>query len=158
MTTTIPFYDFESLHDGPFQEQVLNRFSKILANNAYMEGEYNLSFEKRFADLQKAKHCLLVANGTDALEIALLASGIRAGDKVGVPNITFFASAEAVVNVGATPIFIDIDPLTGLMDPESFYQLHLKYPMKAVMPVHIYGNTRRQLVFSFHLSALCHLT
>jgi dTDP-4-amino-4,6-dideoxygalactose transaminase len=135
----IPFYNFESLHHAQFQKQVGARFTEILKTNSFVEGKYNLQFENDFSLMQKSQYCLLVANGTDALEISLKASGVQPGDFVGLPGITFFATAEAIINVGARPIFIDIDSETGLICPESFSRVSSKYSLKAVIPVHIYG-------------------
>jgi len=73
------------------------------------------------------------------LEIALKSQDIGHGDSVAIPGITFFATAEAVINVGATPVFVDVDPLTGLMDPASLERVGKEKKIKAVMPVHIYG-------------------
>lgn len=135
----VSFYNFNDLHHDKFKQIVKERIGNIIDNNAFVEGEFNAAFEKEFAEKQKAKHCLLVANGTDALEIALKIHGIKAGDKVGVPGITFYATAEAVLNVGATPVWIDIDPITGTLCPESLKRVHQKHHLSAVMPVHIYG-------------------
>lgn len=135
----VSFYNFHDLHHASFKEEVKSRINSIIDNNAFVEGEYNASFEKEFAKLQKAKHCLLVANGTDALEIALLAYGIGHGDKIGVPGITFYATAEAVINVGAIPVWVDVDEKAGLLCPDSLKRVHEKHNLKAVMPVHIYG-------------------
>ncbi len=135
----IPFYDFQSLHDREFQDAVKKRIHHIIDQNVFIEGEYNLQFERQFANMQKSKHCLLVSNGTDALELALKASGVGAGDKVGVPGITFWASAEAILNVGAEPIFVDVSPETGLICPQSAERACRQYHLKALMAVHIYG-------------------
>ena len=133
------FYAFEALHDKHFSSQVLERWKEILQSNAFVEGHYNKSFEERFARLQGAEHCLLVGNGTDALEISLLARGIGVGDKIGVPGITFHATVEAVVNIGATPVLIDVEPTTGLMAPASLERILAEHELKGIMPVHIYG-------------------
>jgi len=135
----IQFYDFPNLHNADFQRQVHERFSKIISNNAFVSGEYNQKFEAEFAQMQKAKHCLLVANGTDALEMSLQAYGIGHGDLVGIPSISFYATAEVVINRGATPVFIDVDPQTGLMDPENLTEVLKEQDLKAIIPVHIYG-------------------
>ena len=135
----VSFYDFKSLHDNTFQKQVKERISKILEENSFIEGEFNTKFEKEFSSMQKTNHCLLVANGTDALEISLKAIGIKEGDLVGLPGITFFATAEAIINVGAKPVFIDVSPSTGLLCPKSFSRVASSYDLKAVIPVHIYG-------------------
>ena len=135
----IGFYNFQKLHDQEFQQAVLKRFEEIVSKNAFVEGEYNKSFEAGFAKMQQAKHCDLVANGTDALEIALQAYGIGHGDKVAVQAISFYASAEAIINVGATPVFVDVEPETGLMCTESLQRIVDQHDIKAVMCVHIYG-------------------
>lgn len=135
----VAFYNFHDLHNHDFKEKVFQRFSEIYDNNGFVEGEYNHSFEQRFSKLQQAKHALLVANGTDALEIALEVYNIGPGDKVGVPGITFYATAEAVLNRGALPVYIDIDPQTGLICPESAERVVKSSGLKAIMPVHIYG-------------------
>lgn len=136
---SIPFYNFAELHHEEFRTEIKERISKIIDQGSFVEGEYNTLFENEFAKMQGAKHCLLVANGTDALEISLLAYGIKPGDKVGIPGITFYATGEAVLNIGATPILIDVEPSTGLMCPESVKRMSEAHDLKAIMPVHIYG-------------------
>jgi UDP-2-acetamido-2-deoxy-ribo-hexuluronate aminotransferase len=135
----VGFLNFQKLHDEEFQGAILKRFEEIVKKNAFIEGEYNTKFEKDFATLQKTKHCNLVANGTDALEIALQAYGIGKDDKVAIAAISFYATAECVYNVGATPIFVDIEPETGLMDPSSLQRMVDQHDIKAVVCVHIYG-------------------
>lgn len=136
---SIGFYNFQKLHHADFQKKVLERFEEIVSQNAFVEGKYNTQFETEFASMQGTKHCLLVANGTDALEIALQAYDIKHGDKVAVSAISFYASAEAIINVGATPVFVDIEPETGLICPASFQRITEQHDIKAVMCVHIYG-------------------
>ncbi len=135
----VTFYNFQELHHPEFNKKIKERIGKIIDNNAFVEGEYNHSFEQRFAQMQGAKYACLVANGTDALEIALQAYDIGHGDKVGIPGISFFATAECVISVGATPVFIDVDPATGLMDPESLKRVIKEHQLNAIIPVHIYG-------------------
>jgi dTDP-4-amino-4,6-dideoxygalactose transaminase len=135
----VSFYNFQDLHDKNFREEYLARVSEILEKNSFIEGPWNAEFEKEFAALQKAKHCLLLANGTDALEIALKVLGVGHDKKVAVPGITFYATAEAVLKVGATPIFVDVNPATGLICPESLRTATREHDIAAVMPVHIYG-------------------
>ncbi len=135
----VSFYNFKKLHDESFQKEVLNRFEEIVKNNAFIEGQYNTLFEQEFSDYLNAQHTLLVANGTDAIEIALKVSGVVAGDKVAIPGITFYATAEAVINVGATPVLVDVEEDTGLMCIESLKRMTQKHNLKAVIPVHIYG-------------------
>jgi dTDP-4-amino-4,6-dideoxygalactose transaminase len=135
----VSFYNFPKLHDEKFQKEIMMRFQEIVSTNAFVEGKWNTAFETEFAKLQEAKHCLLLANGTDAIELALIAAGVKPGDKVGVQAISFYASAEAIVTVGAIPVFIDVFPDSGLMDPASLERILSKHHLKAIIPVHIYG-------------------
>lgn len=136
----VGFYNFQKLHNPEFNSEIKEIFGNIIDSNGFVEGDYNFKFEDEFAKMQDSKHCLLVANGTDALEISLLAYGVGHGDKVAIPAISFYATAECVYNVGATPVFVDIDPATGLMDPASLERVIEKHPdVKATIPVHIYG-------------------
>lgn len=135
----IGFYNFDKLHNQDFQKAVLKRFEEIVSKNAFVEGEYNVKFEQEFAKMQNAKHCELVANGTDALEIALQAYGIQAGDKVAIAAVSFYATAECVINMGAIPVFVDVEPETGLLDTNSLERIVNNHDIKAVICVHIYG-------------------
>ena len=135
----IPLYNFEKLHHEDFKRELRERMDRLIDDNSFIEGPYNLSFEKKFAKMQSARHALLVANGTDALEISLEALGIGPGKRVGVPAITFWATAEAVLNVGAEVVFIDVQKETGLVDPDSLHRIVKNYHLSALMAVHIYG-------------------
>lgn len=135
----VPFYNFHELHNEELRTKIKEMIGEIIDENSFVEGKYNSLFEEEFAKIQGAKHCLLVANGTDALEISLLAYGIKPGDKVGVPGITFHASAEAVLNIGAEVVHIDVDPTSGLICPQSTERMIKEHKLKAIIPVHIYG-------------------
>ncbi|MBF0208304.1 MAG: DegT/DnrJ/EryC1/StrS family aminotransferase [Oligoflexia bacterium] len=135
----VSFYDFKRLHSVELQKNALLLFSEIIEQNSYIDGKYNKIFETEFAKHQQAKHCILVANGTDAIELALEAKNIGTGDKVGIPGITFHATAEAVLNRGAEPVLIDVDPLTGLISIDSLKRILSHTFLKAIIPVHIYG-------------------
>lgn len=132
-------YDLVNLHDQSIRDEIKKRFSKIVDTNAFVEGEYNTKFETEFAEMQSANFCRLVANGTDAIEIALKAYDIGHGDLVAIPGITFYATAEAVFNIGATPILVDVEEESGLMCPKSLERVVSTYDIKAAIPVHIYG-------------------
>jgi dTDP-4-amino-4,6-dideoxygalactose transaminase len=95
-------------------------------------------FEKKFAQFQDAKYGVCVTNGTVALEIALKAVGVKAGDEVIVPPYTFIASASSVLNIGAIPVFVDIEPDTYNLDPSKI-EAHLSDKTKAILAVHIAG-------------------
>ena len=97
------------------------------------------AFEREFADYLGVKHCVGVANGTDAITIALRALGVTEGDEVVVPSYTFYASVEATISAGATPVFCDIDPATGCVTEETVKAAVTPHT-KAIMPVHLFGN------------------
>jgi dTDP-4-amino-4,6-dideoxygalactose transaminase len=133
----IPFVDLKSQYlslKQEFDEAVL----KVLSETAFIGGKYAKAFEESFADYLGAKHCVAVANGTDALEIGLRAIGIGAGDEVLVPANTFFATAEAVGNVGAKAVFVDIEPTFYNIDPQRIEE-KITPRTKAIIPVHLYG-------------------
>src|SRR5687768_2213626 len=96
-------------------------------------------FERRFAAFHDAKHGIALANGTVSLEIALTAAGIKPGDEVIVPPITFVASATAVVRVGAIPVFVDIDPQTINLNPDLVEQ-SITERTRAIIAVHFAGH------------------
>ena len=133
----VPFVDlkaqYASLKDE-FDAAVLG----VLADTAFVAGGRAAKFEQEFAAYIGAGHCVAVANGTDAIEIALAALGIGPGDEVILPANTFIATAEGVSNVGATPVFADIDPATYNIDPTSLAE-RISPRTKAIIAVHLYG-------------------
>ena len=116
---------------------------KMLAHGHYILGGEVTAFEKEFAAFTGTRHSIGVANGTDAIEVILRALDIGAGAKVAVPSHTAVASASGIARAGATPVFVDIDPQTFTMCPQSLANL-LKSPqgrgVRAVLAVHIYGH------------------
>ena len=133
----IPFVDLKSQYlslKPEFDEAIL----KVVSETAFISGRYAKSFEESFAEYLGVAHCVAVANGTDALEIGLKAIGVGAGDEVLVPANTFFATAEAVGNVGAKPVFVDIDPEFYNIDPAKIEE-KITPRTKAIIPVHLYG-------------------
>jgi perosamine synthetase len=101
-------------------------------------GRFVTAFEQGFADLCQIKHAVATNNGTTALHLALVALNIKAGDEVIVPSLTYIASANAVSYCGATPVFVDNDPLTFNMDPAAV-EAAVTARTRAIMPVHLYG-------------------
>src|ERR1700716_4285393 len=91
----------------------------VMESNRFILGPEVEAFEQELAKYLGVRHVVGVANGTDAITIALRALGVRPGDEVVVPSLTFYASAEAVVNAGARPVFCDVDPATGNVTPDS---------------------------------------
>lgn len=110
----------------------------VLAHGRYVMGPEVTELEQRLADYVGVAHCIGCANGTDALQIALMALDIGPGDEVIVPGFTFIASAESVVLAGARPIYVDIDPQTYLLDPARV-DAAITPRTRAIMPVSMFG-------------------
>jgi len=119
--------------------EIRAKVSAILDKGAYVLGPEVRAFEQEFASYVGARHAIGVANGTDALILALRALGVGPGDEVVVPSFTFYASAEAIPHAGARPVFCDVDPETFLMTPEHVKAV-LTPRTKAVIAVHLFGN------------------
>lgn len=134
----VPLFDtttpLETLH-GELSAAV----ERVLASGRYILGPEVRAFEVEFADYVGAAHAIGVANGTDALTIALRAMDVGPGDEVVVPSFSFFASAEAIPPTGATPVFCDIDPETFCVTAETVRAV-LSPRTKAVIAVHLFGN------------------
>ena len=120
------------------KENIDGRIQKVLDHGQYILGPEVGELEHRLAAFTGAKHCISVASGTDALMIALMALGIGPGDEVIVPAFTFVATAEVVVLVGATPVFVDVDAETCNISPAAF-EAAIGNKTKAVIPVGLYG-------------------
>jgi dTDP-3-amino-3,4,6-trideoxy-alpha-D-glucose transaminase len=123
----------------PLLDEVAERQAAVLRSGRYILGPEGEAFEREFAAFLGVRYCVGVANGTDALTIALRALGVGDGDEVVVPALTFFATAEAVVNCGATPVFCDVDPETLVMTAATAEPC-LGSRTRALIPVHLYGN------------------
>ena len=133
----IPFVDLSAQH-AEVAVEVQSGFAEVLAETSFVGGKQVTLFEEEYARFVGVEHCVGVANGTDALEIALRAYGVGAGDEVVIPANTFVATAEAVVRAGALPVLVDVDEATLLMDVEQVHRA-LSPRTRAVMPVHLYG-------------------
>lgn len=123
----------------PLLEEVAARQAEVLRSGRYILGPQVEAFEAEFAAYLGARHCVGVANGTEALTIALRAMGIGPGDEVVLPALTFYATAEAVVNAGATPVLCDVDERTFTMTAATA-EPALGERTRALLPVHLYGN------------------
>jgi len=119
--------------------EIARRQRAVLESGRYVLGPEVAAFEEEFAAYIGRRHCIGVANGTDAITIALRALGVGAGDHVVVPGVSFFATAEAVVNAGAVPVFADIDPET-LCVTAATAERALTRRTRALLPVHLFGN------------------
>src|SRR6476620_6520933 len=123
----------------PLREEILARMREVVEDTRYILGPNVAAFEQEFAAYCGAAHAVGVANGTEALTIALRAMGVGPGDEVVVPSFTFYASAEAIPPTGARPVFCDIDPATYCVSAETV-RAALTPRTKAVLAVHLFGN------------------
>lgn len=120
------------------REEIGARFREIIDNTSFVGGKNMKIFETDFAKYIGTRHCVAVSNGTTALQLALWAKGIGAGDEVIVPVNTFIATAEAVTAVGAKPVFVDMDEKIYTIDVNKIEQ-NINKNTKAIIPVHLYG-------------------
>jgi len=133
----VPFVDLKAQYNS-LKNELDEAILKVVGETAFVSGRYAAAFETEFAGYIGTEHCVAVANGTDAIEIALQAIGVGPGDEVIVPANTFFATAEAVSNVGATPVFVDCEPNFYNIDVEKIEE-KITSRTKAIIPVHLYG-------------------
>jgi len=133
----IPMVNLKAQY-ADIQDEILGGFAETLDNCAFILGPNVQAFEKEAAEYLGVKHAIGCASGTDALHLALLAAGIGQGDEVITSAFTFIATAEAIKYVGATPVFVDIDPGTFNITPENILKA-ITPNTKAVMPVHLFG-------------------
>src|SRR3954451_1423581 len=124
---------------APYQDAIVDKLREIAAAGRYILGPEVKAFEDEFAAWLGSAHCVGVGNGTDALQIALRAAGVRAGDDVVMPSLTFYATAEAAANLGARPVFCDVDPTTFCVTSDAVERA-LTPKTRAIVPVHLFGN------------------
>ena len=133
----IPFCDLAAQQarlDGAIEAGI----ARVLAHGQYILGPEVAELEARLAQYVGAAHAITCANGTDALQIALMALGVGAGDEVVMPSFSYFATAEAAALLGAIPVFVDIDPATCNLDPAAL-EAAITARTKVIMPVSLYG-------------------
>lgn len=135
----VPLMDLREQYNG-LKEELHTALEQVMENGQYILGPEVKSLESKVAEYCQCKYGIGVANGTDALVIVLKALGIGEGDEVITTPFTFFASAECISQVGAKPVFIDIDPKTYCMDV-SLLEERINERTKAIIPVHIFGQT-----------------
>ena len=135
--TTVPFLDVPASFDG-IRNDVLNDIAECLDAAAFTNGPAVAEFEAEFADYCAVEHCVGLSSGLDALRLALQALGVVPGDEVLVPAMTFVATWEAVSQVGATPVPVDISPSDYAIDLDAASGA-VGPRTRAVLPVHLYG-------------------
>ena len=134
----VPLFDISRPLE-PLHDELRAAVTRVLDREHYILGPEVAAFEKEFADYCGVANAVGVANGTEAITIALRALGVGPGDEVVVPSFTFYASAEAIPATGATPVFCDIDPDTYCVTAETV-KAALTPKTKAVIAVHLFGN------------------
>src|SRR6056297_1793787 len=135
--STIPMLDLASEVDGLWDE-VRPAVERVLRSGQFIGGPEVEAFEAEVAAFLGVEHAVGLNSGTDALVIALEALGVGPGDEVITTPFSFFATAEAIVRVGATPVFGDIDPVTLNLDPDTVAP-SIGPRTRALLPVHLFG-------------------
>ena len=133
----IPFLDLKAQYQtirGELDAAVL----RVLESSQFILGDEVAAFESEFAAYCGVRHAVGLNSGTSALHLALLAAGVGPGDEVITTPMTFVATVAAIVYAGATPVFVDIDPLTGTIDPDRIDEA-ITTRTKAILPVHLHG-------------------
>ncbi|MEO0248159.1 MAG: DegT/DnrJ/EryC1/StrS family aminotransferase [candidate division WOR-3 bacterium] len=133
----VPFVDLKMQYEA-IQKELNAELQKVFEKTAFILGPTLKEFEEAFARYCGVKHAIGVANGTDALILALKALGIGPGDEVITAVNTFIATAEAIIHAGATPIFVDCDPQTYTIDVSQIRD-KITSRTRAIIPVHLYG-------------------
>ncbi len=135
----VPFIDLAA-QQAEIAAEVEPAVLDILRRGAFVGGPEVAAFEEEYARFLGVTHCIGVGNGTDAVELALRAVGVRSGGEVIMPANTFIATAEAATRIGAIPVPVDVDPDFLLMDPEAV-EAAITPRTQAIVPVHLFGQT-----------------
>ncbi len=132
--------EFTDLHaqQARIKSEIDAGIARVLQHGRYILGPEVVELEEKLADYVQAKYCISCANGTDALQIALMALGVGPGDEVITPGFTYVATAETVAVLGAKPIYVDVDAATYNLDP-ALLQAAITPRTKAIIPVSMYG-------------------
>ena len=133
----IPFFDLAA-QQAAIKHQLDKNISKVLAHGKYILGPEVTELEERLCQYTGAKYCITCANGTDAIQIALMAIDVGPGDEVITPAFSYIATAEATALLGATPVYVDVDPLTFNINPQLIED-KITSKTKAIIPVSLYG-------------------
>lgn len=137
MKKTLPFIDLRSQYLD-IKSEIKKRINDVLEHGQYIMGPEIVELEEKLASYVGVKHCISASSGTDTLLIAMLALDIGRGDEVITTPFTYFATAEMIALVGATPVFVDVDKETYNIDPQKIERAISK-KTKAIMPVSLFG-------------------
>ncbi len=135
--TIVPYLDLKSEY-AALRDDILAALDRVGRNASFILGEEVERFEQQFANFCEVKHCIALNSGTSALHLGLLALGVQPGDEVITTPNTFLATAEAITYCGARPVFVDIDPTTGNLDPGRIARAVTR-ATRAILPVDLYG-------------------
>src|SRR3954453_3809630 len=138
VVVSVPLFDTKTPLE-PLREEIDAAIRGVVERGTFILGPQVRAFEEEFAAYLGVRHAGGVANGTDALVLALRALGVGPGDEVVVPSFTFYASAEAIPHTGARPVFCDVDPDTACVTADTV-RAALTPRTKAVIAVHLFGN------------------
>lgn len=133
----VPMVDLR-LQFAELRDELMPAIEEVAGAAAYALGPHVAAFERAFADYVGSRHCVGVNSGTSALHLALICAGVGPGDEVITVPMTFVSTAWGVSYLGATPVFVDVDPITYTMDPEAV-EARITSRTKAILPVHLYG-------------------
>ena len=133
----ISFVDLKAQYNS-IKPEIDEAIRDVIENTAFIGGPIVKSFEEKFAQTYGVKHCISVANGTDAIYIALRMLGIGAGDEVITSAHSWISTSETISQTGATPVFVDVEQDYFTIDPELI-EARITEKTKAIIPVHIYG-------------------
>lgn len=133
----IPFIDLAAQQDR-LRAEIEAGIARVLSHGQYILGPEVAELEERLAAYTGATHCITCANGTDALQIALMVLGVGPGDEVITPGFTYIATAEAAAILGAKVVYVDIDPVSYNMDP-ALLEAAITPRTRAILPVSLYG-------------------
>ena len=134
---TLDFIDLKSQY-AALKDNIARRMQRVLDHGQYIMGPEVRELEQRLAEFTGARHCITVSSGTEALLISLMALDLQRGDEVVTTAFTFAATAEVIVLLGGTPVFVDIDAATGNVDPARI-EAAITPRTRAIMPVGLYG-------------------
>ena len=137
MKTKVPFFDLAPQF-SMIEEEIRSALTEVFLSQQFILGPKVEQLEQTVAQYCQTQYAIGVASGSDALLLALMALGVRSGDEVIIPPFTFFATAGAVSRVGATPVFVEIDPHTYNMDPSKIKE-KITAKTRAIIPVHLFG-------------------